>query len=382
MRLRLLFIFLLYAFVGYGQNINIRIFSDTRIETFVFFAKSGKYDVVAQNKIIYTISEGESVTISKRAQKIHVSTVNGLFTADTLLLFRGLSQDNIYQVRFHTKRPKAREYDNDLYVKTNTNALVLINDVNFEKYIAGVVESEAGAKANLEYYKAQAVLCRTYAAKFYKRHLKSNFNLCDGVHCQAYVGRSRYSKAIIEATNATQGLVLVDETNTLIEAIFSANSGGETCNSEDVWSKTIPYLRGKEDIYSIGKPGYEWTKTIQRKDWETYLTKKGIVFTDSTDLSFDQEHRKKYLSIEDSITNLALTTIRTDWNLRSTFFCIDARETEMVLYGKGFGHGVGLSQEGAMEMAKQGFNYKDLLQFYYTNVTLRNISKLNFFQIE
>ncbi|MCQ2608723.1 MAG: SpoIID/LytB domain-containing protein [Bacteroidales bacterium] len=382
MKIRLAIAFLLCSLWGFSQNINVRIYSDNKIETFVFYAKSGKYDIVSQDKIICSVNDGESVTITKRGQKIHINSLYGFFSADTLLLFRGLSQDNKFQVRFHSKKPLAREYDNDLYVKTSPTSLLLINDVNFEKYIAGVVESEAGAKSELEFYKAQAVLCRTYAAKFYKRHLKNNYNLCDGVHCQAYVGRCRYSNAIVEATNATQGLVLVDQNKVLIEAIFSANSGGETCNSELVWSKTIPYLRGKADPYSVGQPGYEWTKTIAKSDWIQYLTKKGIAVTDSTDLNFEQPQRRKYLYIEDKDSVLNLTTIRTDWKLRSTFFCIDMRDDVVVFYGKGFGHGVGLSQEGAMEMARLGFPYKEILEFYFTNVSLRNISKLNFFQIE
>lgn len=380
---RLLTVILLFlALVSFGQNINIRIYSDNKIESFVFYAKSGKYDCVAHNKIICSVNEGQSATVSRKGHKITISIGQESHTADTLLLFRGVSQDNIFQTRFHSKQLKAREYDNDLYVKTTKNGVILINDVNFEKYVAGVVESEGGAKAGIEYYKAQAILCRTYAAKFYTRHLKNGYNLCDAVHCQAYVGRSRYSQAIVEATNATKGLVLVDANNNLIEATFYSNSGGETCNSEDVWNKTIPYLRSKPDPYSIGRPAYEWQKVIPRQDWEKYLLKKGYPIADSADLSFDQFTRKKYLYTDCTDSLVPLTTIRKDWKLRSTFFCVDSRENEVVLYGKGFGHGVGMAQEGAMEMARQGFTYKEILMFYYTNVSLMSISNLKFFQID
>jgi stage II sporulation protein D len=382
MKLRLTIFFLLLACIGVSQNINIRVFSDKQIENCVFFAKSGKYDIVAKNKIICSLEESQSATISRKNHKIYITVKNEVFTADTLILFRGNTQDNIFQIRFHNGKIKAREYDNDLYIKTSRNSLVLINDVNFEKYIAGVVESEGGAKANIAYYKAQAILCRTYAANFYKRHLKQGYNLCDAVHCQAYVGRCRYSKAIVEATKATQGLVLVDENRNLIEATFYSNSGGESCNSEDVWNKRIPYLRGKEDPFSVGQPSYTWTKTIPRDQWEEYLKKKGYPISDSADLSFDQFNRKKYLATDCTDSLLLLTTVRTDWKLKSTFFCIDSRENEIVIYGKGFGHGVGMSQEGAMEMARQGYSYQDILHFYYTNVSLMNISKLKFFQIE
>lgn len=382
MKFRLTILFVFFSLLGVSQNINVRIFSTNKIETFVFYAKTGKYDFIANNQLICSIDEGQSATITRRSHKLFVSTRTGTHSVDSLLLIRGTTQNNIFQVRFQNGKPKAREYDNDLYVKTSKSSLILINDVNFEKYIAGVVESEGGAKANIAYYKAQAILCRTYAAKFYTRHLTNGYNLCDAVHCQAYLGRCRYSKAIVEATKATQGLVLVDEKQNLIEATFYANSGGETSNSEDVWNKPISYLRSKTDPFSIGQPGYEWTKTIARNEWENYLKKKGYPISDSSDLSFDQFSRKKYLETDCADSLLLLTTVRQDWKLKSTFFCIDSRENEIVLYGKGFGHGVGMSQEGAMEMARQGYSYRDILQFYYTNVSLMNISNLNFFQIE
>ena len=382
MKLKLVILFLLSTLFSLGQNINVRIFSDNKIDNFVFYGKSGRYDFVSHNNILCSIDEGESVSITRRGHKIHITTAHGLYSADTLLLIRGVRQDNIFQIRFNSHYPKAREYDNDLYIKATNSTFMLINDVNFEKYIAGVVESEGGAKAGIEYYKAQAILCRTYAAKFYKRHLPNGYNLCDAVHCQAYVGRCRYSSEIMEAISTTQGLVLVDENKKLIEATFFANSGGETCNSEDVWSKNIPYLRGKPDPYSVGKNGYEWCKTIPKQDWGNYLLKNGYPVSDSSDFSFEQDSRKKYLATECNDSIIPLAMIRSDWKLRSTFFCIDSRENEVVIYGKGFGHGVGMSQEGAMEMARQGFNYKDILNFYYTKVSLMNISNLNFFQIE
>ena len=382
MKLRLTIIFLLFAIIGTSQNINVRIFSDSKIDNFVFYAKNGKYDIVSNNTVICSINEGESAIISHIGHKININQKLGNYSSDSMILIRGVSQENIFQVRFQNNRLKAREYDNDLYVTTTSKSLLLINDVNFEKYIAGVVESEGGVKSGIEYYKAQAILCRTYAAKFYNRHLKSDYNLCDAVHCQAYMGRCRYSSAILEATNATKGLVLVDQNKNLIEATFYANSGGETCNSEDVWHKSIPYLRSKEDPYSVGQPGYEWSKTIPRKQWELYLQSKGYPLADSTDLSFEQPTRKKYLATDCTDSLVLLTTVRKEWKLKSTFFCIDSRDEVVVLYGKGFGHGVGMSQEGAMEMARQGFTYKEILLFYYTNVSLMSISSMKFFQVE
>ena len=88
-----------------------------------------------------------------------------------------------------------------------------------------------------------------------------------------------------------------------------------------------------------------------------------------------QRHRKKYFILDED--SLLMTTIRDDWGLRSTFFNMFPEEDEkIVLWGKGYGHGVGLSQEGAMYMAKQGFNYKDILRFYFFNIRIMHYEDL------
>jgi stage II sporulation protein D len=98
-----------------------------------------------------------------------------------------------------------------LHIKLKNEQLLFVNDVNFEKYIAGVVEAEGGPNAPLEYFKTQAILCRTYAMKYYNKHLNEGFNLCDEVHCQAYKGRVSKNEDILKAAIETSGLVIVDQ---------------------------------------------------------------------------------------------------------------------------------------------------------------------------
>jgi stage II sporulation protein D len=343
-----------------------------------------------------------------------------------------------------------REYDNDLYISIRNDSFFLINDVNFEKYIAGVVEAEGGSKAHIEYYKAQAILCRTYAAKHYTKHLEEGFNLCDGQHCQAYKGRCKYNLSILDAALQTSGLVVVDSSRNLISATFYANSGGQTANSEDVWITALPYLRAVQDTFSIHGRGYAWEKNIPLASWKTYLSTKGfslephekyVPFTldtiwdnnavenertllsffvkDSTsgttvdsletntsdssnmqsfridtiqhkkeqkhfplDFTFDQTERKKYFSFRACDTLLPLRTIRSDWKLRSTFFSVRADADTVYLSGRGYGHGVGLSQEGAMRMAECNYTYDQIIKFYFTGVQIMNIRAVNFYRVE
>lgn len=365
-----------------AQNINIRIYSYIAIEQFQFTAARGKYDIVSNNTIVYSLNEGDVATISMKRNRIRIDIANEHVIVDTFLLIRGNKQDNFFSISSATKQIPQRTYDNDLYVQTQNSNLVLINDVNFDKYIAGVVEAEGGSKAPIEYYKAQAVLCRTYAARFYEKHIQEGFNLCDGVHCQAYKGRCKVNLSILDAAIETSGIIMVDSTMRIASATFYANSGGQTVNSEDLWTVHHYYLRSKPDPYSVGAPGYSWTKEIAVSDWKSYLNQKGFVVNDSIPFSFEQPQRKKYYSYNGNDTTLELKTIRTDFKLRSTFFTIEHKDNMLYLQGKGYGHGVGLSQEGAMEMARQNFMYDKIITFYFPGIKLMNMTSVKFFRFE
>ncbi|HPH15827.1 MAG TPA: SpoIID/LytB domain-containing protein [Bacteroidales bacterium] len=379
----IIFLYLWFAQLSVeAQNINIRIYSHIAIEQFQFTAARGKYDIVSNNTIVYTLQEGDVATISIKRNKIRIDVANNHVVVDTFLLIRGAQQENFFAITSPNKQFPQRTYDNDLYVKTVTSHLILINDVNFDKYIAGVVEAEGGSKAPLEYYKAQSVLCRTYAARFFEKHIHEGFNLCDGVHCQAYKGRCKMNLQILDAALNTTGIIMVDSTLQIASATFYANSGGQTVNSEDLWIVHHYYLRSKPDPYSVGLPGYSWTKEIPVSEWKTYLSSKGFTLHDSIPFSFEQPQRKKYYSYNGNDSLLELKTIRSDFKLRSTFFSIEHKDNMLYLQGKGYGHGVGLSQEGAMEMARKNFTYDKIISFYFPGVKLMNMTSVKFFRFE
>ena len=96
--------------------------------------------------------------------------------------------------------------------------------------------------------------------------------------------------------------------------------------------------------------------------------------------NFKQEIRHKYLV--DWVYQIPLKEIRTDWKLKSTYFSISEKEDVLTFNGKGFGHGVGLSQEGAMKMIDLGYDFLDVLRFYYTDVHLINLSMRDFYLID
>ncbi|MFW5850877.1 MAG: SpoIID/LytB domain-containing protein [Bacteroidota bacterium] len=440
----------------FAQNINIQIYHGKRFDNFSITTHNGKYDVIADDELLFRIDEGETVEFSVRRNRIKVRYNDKTQTTSSTITFRGVQQSCYVSVQQAQNIFQQREYDNDLYISVRNDSFFIINDVNFEKYIAGVVEAEGGSKAHIEYYKAQAILCRTYAAKHYTKHLEEGFNLCDGQHCQAYKGRCKYNLSILDAALQTAGLVVVDSSRNLISATFYANSGGQTANSEDVWITALPYLRAVQDTFSIHGRGFAWEKTIPLADWRSYLVSKGFSleayeeyipyvidtvsitqesefeeneskslfgffskdtssqnvsstdslhnrFSDSShkkafrvdtmyqkksqknypvDFMFNQPERKKYFSFRGCDSLLLLRTIRSDWRLRSTFFSVRADNDTVYLSGFGYGHGVGLSQEGAMRMAEHNYTYDQIIKFYFTGVQIMNIRAVHFYQVE
>ena len=235
----------------------------------------------------------------------------------------------------------------------------------------GVSEIEGGPNSPLEYYKVQAILSRTFAIKNMERHGEEGFNLCDGVHCQAYEGRNIWNEDVEIGTEVTSGLVLCDKDSILINPVYHSNSGGETQGAEKVWLTKESYLQPVLDPFSVGQKNSTWERNMQLRDWIYYLLSYDIVFPEDADtsaLEFKQNHRKEYYRVlEDS---LAVSSIREDFNYRSDFFDILVDGDMIRIKGRGYGHGVGLSQEGAIEMSGRRYHYTAILNYYYHQVII------------
>lgn len=371
----------LSALCARAQNINIKIFENQKVANFTFTAVSGKYELVNNNRIEARIATGDSVIFTTKGKKIRAEDGKGnRLGSFKQVHIRGTSGENYFAIRTGNDGA-ARSYDDDLQLTQDSCIFSIINDVSFEKYIAAVVECEGGPSAHSEYYKTQAILCRTYAIKYFDKHIAEGYSLCDGVHCQVYKNRCSRNRNIAAAALETAGLIVVDSKMDVISATFYSNSGGQTANSEDVWPGAQPYLRATADPYSKGQHCSTWTKTVSINEWRNYLLSKGIQVPEgSTDFGFSQPSRKPAYVYRSA--NIPTKTIRADWGLRSSFFDLTVKGDSLVFDGRGYGHGVGLSQEGAMNMAKQGFKYDQIINQYYQGVNIVSVRALNFFQVE
>lgn len=362
---------------GYSQKLNIALFHENNIKTLVFSTVSGEYKITGNGLPVNISGPGDIYFIALENGKLSVSDKAKSLGEYNKLEFTGKESVNTFQLNPAFPALSSREYDDDLLLLSNKVNILIINKIDIEKYITGVIESEGGSYAPLEFYKAQAILIRTYAIKNMLRHSSNGFSLCDGTHCQAYKGKSRLNSQIYEAARVTKGKVLADNNNNLIITPYHSNCGGVTSNASEVWQKNLPYLAAIRDPFCTQSRNATWEKRISVAKWENYLRKNGI-FTQnarSDQYVFSQFTRKKFYKFANQ--KILLTKIRDDWNLKSTFFSIKSDKNTLVLKGKGFGHGVGLCQEGAIEMAKVGYTYPDILHFYYKNVKVVDYNTIN-----
>jgi len=253
--------------------------------------------------------------------------------------------------------------------------LQVINQVHLEKYLYSVVGAEMKAHWPLPALKAQAVAARSYAVNKQQRSRNSLYDVTSTVGSQVYQGLATETSRTHQAVNETLGEVLTYGQEVIL-AVFHASSGGHTEDVEDVWNRSLPYLRGVVD-YDQTAPVYQWQTTLSGQEiantWELEHLK-DIIPQQTTpqgrilNLKLLGEHQTKTISGEQ---------FRQKLNLRSTLFEIvrkeKGNEPYFILSGNGFGHGVGLSQWGAYHLARKGANYRQILGHYYQEVKLSPI---------
>ncbi|MDQ0148807.1 stage II sporulation protein D [Eubacterium multiforme] len=268
-----------------------------------------------------------------------------------------------------------------------------IEEIKVEDYVLGVVSSEMPAKFEIEALKAQSIAARTF---YYSKRLK-NCNLanggeiCDGVHCQAYMNKKeRMSKweekernnnyeKIKKAVEDTKGQVLTYKGKLVLYPQFFSTSSGKTENAEDVFSSEVPYLRSINSLGEEVSPVYESEKELKNKDFINIINLK------YKRAKLNEKNIKENIKIKSRTDGGAVDEIqlgktiisgiefRKLFDLKSANFTIEYLENKVKIKCKGNGHGVGMSQWGANVMAKEGKKYEDILKHYYTDIEIGKI---------
>ncbi|MCW3085504.1 MAG: hypothetical protein JWP12_2870 [Bacteroidetes bacterium] len=371
-----------------ASTVSVRILTTKVINTFIFSPLSGTYKIYGDGKLLSDSVDPSgifqmSITGDSILLKTFEKTI-GKYSAINIFARQG---NSAFKIKSVLPESKVRLYDDnlDISIGADKKQFLLINKVDLEKYIAGVVESESGTKTSLEYYKLQSILCRTYLLANINRHVADGFQVCDDVHCQAYLSKNK-EEDVTKAVLDTKGLVVVDNDLNLITAAFHSNCGGQTVNSQDVWSISTSYLKSVKDTFCLNQPHAKWQRTISLEDWKAYLQLKHKYPVDdslkmNTANNFSQNSGRSIYFVDRDL-KIPLKVIRADFQLKSTYFSIEQQGDNVIFNGRGYGHGVGLCQEGAMRMASLKYSYKSILNFYYKDVHLVDLSALNYFKQE
>ncbi len=260
-----------------------------------------------------------------------------------------------------------------------------------EDYIRGVLMAEMPAEFEHEALKAQAVAARSYMAEKTKNRVDDDVHpdadVCtDSSHCQAYASdrdakekwgknASLYFEKCKNAVDSTAGVVAVFN-NEPIKAVFHSVSGGKTENASDVWGGSVAYLKSVSSPGEENAPKYESTVEIPLDEFKTKLKKDtGISFKKGDIGKTVRTEGGGVKSIEIGGKEVKGTQIRSTFGLNSSDFEIDIKEDTVIFKVTGYGHGVGMSQYGANYCAKQGMNYKEILQKYYSGITFARLDE-------
>ena len=269
-----------------------------------------------------------------------------------------------------------------------------VEQVNIDDYLCNVVSAEMPADYEIEALKAQAVVARTYTIYKINNKKHENADICDdSTCCQAWVDKeTRFSRweeskresnweKIQKCVQETQGQIITYQ-NQPINAFFHANSGGKTELPVNVWGGTgLPYLQVVE---TAGEEGYKQYESEVELTQDELIEKLKTKYSDIS-IDFSNQENLKILEYTDSgrvktvkFGNHEISGVetRTLLGLKSTNFEISKENDKIKFTVKGYGHGVGMSQTGADAMAKQGKNYKEIINHFYSGVEIKEVNLL------
>ncbi len=275
-------------------------------------------------------------------------------------------------------------YPGDFVAMPDDTDVKLINILNPETYIQGVVPSEVGGSWPDDVLKAQAIAARTYAwwTVLVNRNKTLDYDMDDTVQYQAYTGVSKRTTAADAAVVDTQNKVLKSDGH-VIKAYFSADSGGYTESSLAAFGGALPYCTAKRESYTYVPTMSNWNRTFTQAALTAVLVKAKVIPAGSVikKLGIQPKDRTESGRVKQVTVVLADGTAKrfpaADFrqlvSLRSTLFNVRLYNGTVTIDGKGYGHGVGMSQDGALLYVKQlKWSFDQILKFYYTGTTIED----------
>jgi len=366
--------------------------------------KGGKL-ISASGKILWNAAS-EPKTLRLTAKNGTISTPNGNLS-EYFTVTSGADNSGIIWVN-------GRQYRGKILLRSAGKTMNVINVLDLEHYLQGVLPKEVSPSWPMEALKAQAVAARSYTLANLNKHSGSKFDLCAGTHCQVYGGKSAEYSRTNQAVKDTAGMVATYN-GKAIAALYHASSGGHTECSSDVWNWDVPYLKGVADLDL--SPHCYWDKVMTASEMDEAFRSNGYQIGHITQIIPSKTGTSGRITScifvgERGQVELTGEKVRTILGLKSTLFTIAWEQAQpsngllaiptsmealafasqqssaaqppigiwapgyqpfqWVIHGRGWGHGVGMSQWGAMAMAERGHTFDEILKYYYYGITIES----------
>jgi len=274
---------------------------------------------------------------------------------------------------------------NHLEAFKGAEGLDWVAHISVQDYLYGVLAAEVPANWSMEALKAQAVASRTYF--FYKKTERKDdhYDVRSDTLDQVFQLDARKRKSLITAVDDTRGLILVDKKSSKIfPAYLHADCGGQTTLESEVWRNPSSVNKKVRDPFCRSSEVNNWTFTMDREKLQNALKTVFLVPQESKLSAIyprpDEEGRSQWVDFlfdKKNIQRIQANDLRQLLgfsNLRSAHFKVEERWDSFIFSGRGFGHGVGLCQWGAQRWAKQGKDFRFILEHYYPNAVMKALN--------
>ncbi len=348
----------------------IRVLLTDHDDSAMVCAKDGLIFSTTVKGLFLESTAGATISCRVANEGIHIST-DGLVHEPLLIQAKGGGCIEINN----------KPYRGTLRISLQDGRLLLVNILPLEDYLYGVVSKEVPASWPTAVLQAQAVAARTYALYMAAKRETEPYDLYATVAAQVYGGKDSEQESSRAAVHTTKGQV-ISYHNRLAYPLYHANSGGMTASAAEIWGWPAPYLISQRDEFSIDRKGFQWEYSLSKNDLQENFKQFGIALSvpkTLVPLERDMSGRIKSLRIEADGQTLILSgntfrLIAGPGKCKSSRFSVNPAGQTFTVAGSGFGHGAGMSQWGACEMARKGYGYEQILQFYYPGT---NIVRVN-----
>lgn len=287
-------------------------------------------------------------------------------------------------LNLYSKNIKEIELKTDENIKVRVKRLQKdkIDEIELNEYVLGVLAGEMPISFELEALKAQAVASRSYVLKRLDYNKDKDYDVVDSVTNQVYLDNEHLKKAWGDnyIKNINKLKTAVNETfneylecdGQIADALFFSTSNGYTENSELVFNFAVSYLKSVSSPWD--KEVTTAFKTTKEMSLQEFYERLNLPYQEKIKIeNIDRSATNRILKIKINNQEFTGREIYNKLKIRSTDFTIEQENTNVIITTIGYGHGVGMSQYGALGMAKKGYNYKEILTYYYQNTQIKKI---------